>query len=111
MSEDRHKIHQSPNSKQFKLPINKKNHENVEISHQKLHLISEMEVKKEQKIVVICIPFTGAFEIRSDSCSTHILGISGHRPGYFREASISSIMKVSWTQNCVYSYILKEWTS
>ena len=31
---------------------------------------------------------TGAFEIRSDQCSTHILGISGHRPGYFREASI-----------------------
>ena len=45
---------------------------------------------------------TGAFEIRSDPCSTHILGISGHRPGYFREASISSIMKVSWTQHCVF---------
>ena len=54
---------------------------------------------------------TGAFEIRSDPCSTHILGISGHRPKYFREASISSIMKVSWTKHCVFSYVLKECTS
>ena len=54
---------------------------------------------------------TGAFEIRLDPCSTLILGISGHRPGYFREASISSIMKVNWTQHCVFSYVLKEWTS
>ena len=54
---------------------------------------------------------TGGFEIRSDPCSTHIWGISWHGPGYFREASISSIMKVSWTQHCVFSYDLKEWTS
>ena len=51
---------------------------------------------------------TGAFEIRSDPCSIHFLGISEHRPGYFREASISSIVKASWTQFCVFSYVLKE---